>query len=184
MRHWLFLFLVSCISLLSIPVRAQVVRSANGDTPHLWVGAEYSNFKPDYGMARLPGLGIFANMNLLGRFGVEGEARFLTFTKPLGLTEKSYLIGPNATVFRYARFSANIRFVGGVGLVTYPLGIGYGSYFEFAPAGDVEYQFSHRWRARFDYEHQFIPSAPGLPGMPDNGLTPAGYSGGISYRIR
>lgn len=183
MRHWLFLLLIPSVALSCTPVHAQVVRSANGETPHIWVGAEYSNFRPDYGVFRLPGLGIYANTNLIGRFGVEGEARFLNFTKPAGLTQKSFLIGPNATVFHYKHFSGNIRFVGGVGFVTYPNGIGYGSYFEFAPAGDVEYQFSHKWKARFDYEHQFIPSAPGLPGQPTNGLTPAGYSGGISYRI-
>jgi hypothetical protein len=132
---------------------------------------------------RLPGIGIYADLNVFQRYGLEGEARFLDFNNPGGLTEKSFLGGPFATVYRRGRLSGNVRFVGGAGLVTYTGGIGYGSYFEFATGGNVEYRFAHKLKARFDYEHQWMPSAPGLPGIPNMGLTPDGYSGGVSYRI-
>ncbi len=183
MRHSFLLSLIACVALSSTTVRAQVPRTSTGDLSHLWVGAEYSNFYPDWGIPRLPGLGFYANINLYKRLGAEGEARFFTFTKPGGLTEKNFFFGPNVLVYQHGRFYGNVRFVAGAGLVTYTNGIGYGSYFAFAPGGNVEYRFARNWKARFDYEHQFLPSAPGLPGYPDNGLTPAGYSGGISYRI-
>ncbi len=182
MRNKLLLFFAG--ALLSCPILSgQVAPSSTGEVTHLWAGGEYSNFNPDWGRQRLPGIGIYVDLNLYKRYGIEGEARFLNFTKPGGLTEKSYLGGPYATLYRRGRLTASIRFVAGAGLVTYTGGIGYGSYFEFAPGGSIEYRMARKWKARFDYEYQWMPSAPGLPGIPDNGLTPAGFSGGLAYRV-
>ena len=182
MRNGFLLFLAFAL-LGCHTLSAQVAQAARGNESHLWVGGEYSNYDPDWGIPRLPGVGIYANLGVYRRYGIEGEARFLDFTKPGGLTERSFLGGPFATVYRRGKLSVNLRFVAGAGLVNYTGGIGYGSYFEYAPAGNVEYRFARRLKARFDYEYQFMPSAPGLPGIPDHGLTPHGYSGGVSYRI-
>ena len=181
MRYKLFL-LLAC-ALFCHQARSQVAPSAVGGDTRLWVGAEYSNFHPDWGLVRLPGIGIYADLGLFRRYGIEGEARFLNLTKPGGLTEKSYLGGPYATLYRRNKLQANVKFLLGGGLINYTGDIGYGSYVEYAPGVDIEYRLAHRFKARFDYEYQLIPSAPGLPGIPDNGLRPNGFSGGLSYRI-
>ena len=101
-----------------------------------------------------------------------------------GLTEKSYLGGGYYTAYQRRRISANVKFLIGGGLINYTEGIGYGSYFVYVPGGDVEYRLGRKWKARFDYEYQFMPSAPGLPPpIPNHGLTPNGFSGGLAYRI-
>jgi hypothetical protein len=178
-----FLVLLACATVWCHGLRAQVAPSAVGGERRLWVGGEYSNFNPDWGLVRLPGIGIYADLGLFRRYGLEGEARFLDFTKPGGLTEKSYLIGPYATLYRRGKLTANVKFVAGAGLVNYSGGIGYGSYLEYVPGVNVEYRFAHKLKARFDYEYQLMPSAPGLPGIPDNGINPNGFSGGVSYRV-
>ena len=58
-----------------------------------------------------------------------------------------------------------------------------GSYFAFAPGGTLDYRLNYRWDVRADYEYQFWPSAPGLPGFDDNGMNPHGFSLGIGYRL-
>ena len=181
MRNKLLL-LLACAT-LTCHLRAQVAPSATGHEPRLWVGVEYSNFNPDWGLVRLPGAGVYGDLSVFNKIGLEGEARFLTFTKPGGLTEKSYLGGPYMTIFQRHKLSANVKFLLGGGLINYSGDIGYGSYLEYAPGANVEYRLARRFKARFDYEYQLIPSAPGLPGIPDNGINPNGFSGGISYRV-
>lgn len=178
-----FLLLLACVALFGHSLRAQVAPSVIGGDRHLWAGAEYSNFDPDWGLVRLPGVGIYVDLSLHRRYGLEGEARFLTFTKPGGLTEKSYLGGGYGTLFQRRKLTVNGKFLFGAGLVNYTGGIGYGSYLEYVPGVDVEYRLARKFKARFDYEYQLMPSAPGLPGIPDNGLKPNGFSGGLSYRI-
>jgi hypothetical protein len=179
-----FLLFLACAVLGCSSLRAQVAPSVIGGDRHLSVGGEYSNFDPNWGLVRLPGISIYADFgNYFRRFGAEGEARFFTLTKPGGLTEKSFLIGPYATLVRRGKLSLNAKVVAGAELITYSGGIGYGSYLSFAPGADIEYRIGRKLKARVDYEYQFVPSAPGLPGIPDNGLHPNGFSGGVSYRI-
>ncbi len=167
---------------LTLPSYAQVARAVDGATPHLWVGAEGSYYKPDWGFVSLPGFGFYADYTR-GRFGLEGEAQFLDLNKPGGLTEKSFLGGPYFRVYQRRRLSFSVKVLAGAGLVNYTGGIGYGSYLEFAPRGDVEYRLGPRFKLRGGYEHQFMPSAPGLPDVPSRGLTPHGISVGLAYHV-
>jgi opacity protein-like surface antigen len=190
-----FLFLVGLALSAFSAARAQVAPSVVGSETHLWAGAEYSRFLSDYhvspltpgaagnGNYQLKGVTFFANLGIHGRFSLEGEARLLTFDKPFGETEKAFLIGPSARLYRRGRLSLNAKFLGGAGLINFPFDLGYGSYFAFAPAGNVEYRLTRHFKARAEYEYVFQPSAPGLPNQPSNGVNPHGFNVGIAYRI-
>ncbi|RRA48857.1 outer membrane beta-barrel protein [Acidipila sp. EB88] len=164
---------------------AQVHESATGAARHLWAGAEFSSFDPDYGPDRLEGVGLYADYFITRTFAMEGEVRLLDFNKPNGLTEKTFLGGPLYTFYRHARFSAYGKGLLGGATVNYPFDIGYGSYFAAEAGGGIEYRLLPRVKLRGEYTYQFLPGAPGfsLPGYPDDGLTPSGINIGLSYRI-
>jgi hypothetical protein len=176
--------LCALFALFSCQLEAQVAPAASGRYARIWVGAEYSNFNPDWGIPRLPGYTIFTDIALFRRYGLEGEARILNLTKPDGLTEKSFVAGPYYQAVRWHGLSANVKLLIGVGDVNYTSDIGYGSYFAYAPGAVAEYRVGRRWKARFDYEREYLPAAPNLgPGFPNHGLVPSGYSGGLAYRV-
>jgi len=178
------------IVLLSFPVLAfaQVAPATRGGGLDLSVGAEFSNFKPDYGFNRLSGFTVLGDLDgiVLHNLGAEGEARWLRFNQYLGETQDNYLIGPRYRFYRFHKASFYAKFLMGGGFMNFPNKIGSGSYFAYVPGGTVEYRLSHHWAARADYEYQFWPAAPGgvftYPN-PSNGLTPNGFSVGASYRI-
>jgi hypothetical protein len=182
-RKLLSIVLSSSLLMLLPSAWAQVHESAVGANRHIWVGAEFSHFNPDYGLQDLDGVGIYADTMVTGKFGAELDARFLVFNKFQGETEKDFLIGPTYQVYRRNRLTVNAKILAGVDTVNYPSDIGYGSYFAYAPGGDVEYQIDRRFRVRGGYEFDFLPSAPGFPDEPSNGLTPHGFNIGVSYRV-
>jgi len=178
------------IALLLTPAFAfaQVAPATRGGGPDIWVGAEYSNFQPDYGPNRMGGIAIFGDVNhvILRNLGLEGEARWLHFNQFAGETEANYLGGPRYRVWRFHGLSLYGKFLLGGGLITYPNKIGNGSYFAYVPGGTAEYRLNRRWIVRGDYEYQLWPSAPGLEltfPQPSNGLTPNGFSVGVSYKV-
>jgi hypothetical protein len=65
-------------------------------------------------------------------------------------------------------------------------GFGSGNYFAYAPGAIVDYRVSRRLSARVDYEFQVWPSFKGIPTTTTSGtggLTPNGFSFGVSYAI-
>jgi opacity protein-like surface antigen len=185
-QHISYFSLVATLGLLIFsgqPAKAQVHQAAVGTRPNLWVGGEFSDFDPDYNFFRLYGAGIYADYYFTRKIGVEAEGRLLDFTTAAGQTQKSLLAGPTYTAYRRGKLLVNAKvLLGGVKII-YPVDIGYGSYFAFAPGGNVEYQIAPRIRLRAEYEYEFLPGAPGFVGQPSNGLTPNGFSIGASYRI-
>jgi hypothetical protein len=182
----LIALLAGCFAAVLPAARAQVHESAVGANRHLWVGGEFSDFNPDYGPQDIDGIGVYANMLITGKFGGEVDARFLDFNKFQGETERDFLIGPTYQVYAAHRFTATAKILLGIDKITYPGDIGYGTYFAYAPGGDVEYRLSHRLKLRAGYEFDFIPGAPGYvftAPAPSNGLTPHGFSIGVSYRV-
>ncbi len=176
--------------LLCHPVRsqAQVSEEALGAGPHLWIGGQFSNFRPDYNpvSGRLDGVTIFADYFLSRRLGAEAEVHLFDLNKPAGQTQKDFLIGPIVNVYHYKAFTPFVKGLAGAGTVNYPFGIGYGSYFAYGVGGGLEYHLNSRFKVRGEYEHEGLPGAPGYvitQPLPSNGLTPTGYSAGISYRI-
>jgi opacity protein-like surface antigen len=172
----------------------QVASSARGGDSTIWVGGELSNFNPDYdGRENLDGIGAFVDYNITPKLGLEGQMRWLNWhnSQDGRETQSSYMGGVKYRVFHYQRFSVNAKFLLGGVWITYPyfsseikISQGNGSYFAFAPAGDVEYRVSRHWAVRGGYEFQFLPSAPGTEIAPNSsGLTPHGFNVGVSYRV-
>ncbi len=193
-NHSVHPLILLCLATSFLTVNAQVHEAAVGANPHLWVGAEASDFKTDYNPigGRLLGIGVYGDYYIKRSIGLEAEARFLDLNKPAGQTQKNFLGGPTVTVYHWHKFSGNVKFLGGVGTINYPYisgtttSLGYGSYLELEPGGNVEYKLTSRLKLRGEYDYQFLPMAPGIVitfPNPSHGLTESGYSGGISYKI-
>ena len=166
-------------------VYAQVAPSVSGGESALWVGGEYSNFAPDYGSARLDGLGATVDINLRPKIGVIGEARWLHWgnANDGGETQSDYLAGGKYRFYRIGKLDFNAKFLIGGVWIRFPGDIGTGSYFAYAPGAFVDYRLTHRFRLRGGYEYQLLPSAPNIPPYPSNGLTPNGFTAGVEYSI-
>jgi hypothetical protein len=192
--------------LLLVPAAlpAQNAESAVGGNSSLWVGTEASSFNPDYGCSsnvpfgcsdQLVGPGVFVDFNLYPKLGAEGEARWLHWNGIGGQIESTYLGGARYRVVRYRRLDGWVKLLAGGGLITSPnypaAGSVKGSYFAYVPGGTLEVRLTHRISVRGDYEYQVWPSFAGPPTISsngtvnenNNGLTPNGFSVGVSYRI-
>jgi opacity protein-like surface antigen len=164
----------------------------------VWAGAGISTFNPDYGCKdsspftcwdhQLLGITAFGDANhiIFQRLGVEGEMRFMPWKGPGGLDESSYLAGPRIGLLRYRRLMFSGKVLIGAGHISLsnhnPAN---GTYFAFAPGAIIDYKLTNRLVARGEYEYQIWPSftgyAPGTPSAGSGGLTPNGFSVGISY---
>lgn len=197
---------IGLFALLLIPTAliAQNSQSATGGEASISAGAEISGFNPDWGCPSsspfcandLVGPTAFFDFDMHGKYGLEGEARWLHWHGVGGEVESNYLVGPRYRMFRYGRLSGWFKLVVGGGWITtinYPAaGSLKGSYFVYAPGGTVNYRLSHRLFVRADYEWQFWPSFAGPPTynsttgqvvQNNSGLTPNGFSVGIAYRF-
>jgi hypothetical protein len=146
-----------------------------------------STFNPDWGCKsvnpftcwdhQLLGVAAFTDVNhLFGRIGVEGEARWLNWRGPGGgIKESNYLVGPRVQVFAGRRISANVKFLAGAGI--FHQSTNWGGWAAYAPGGTFGYRMSRRFLIRGDYEYQM------WPGFVTHGLTPNGFSAGVSYRL-
>jgi len=164
---------------------SQVAPSSTGGESALWVGGEYSNFNPDYGPARLNGIGTTFDLNLTEKIGAVGEARWLRFGNSAdeGETQSDYLIGAKYRMYRWNKIDFDAKFLLGGIWVRFPGSIGKGSYFAYAPGVFADYRLTPRFRFRAGYEFQFMPSAPNIPGNSTNGMTPRGVTIGLEYAL-
>lgn len=181
-------FLIFTGALLVAPLAfAQVAPSTTGGTGHVTIGVEASAFRPDslpgYTGGHVVGPGLYFDVNLMPRWGAEGEARWMHWHGSGGQTQSDYLIGPRYRIIRWHSLSLWGKFLMGAGLESFPENIGTGSYFAMAPGGDLNYQLNSRFVLRAGYEYQFWPSAPNVPYFPNNEMHPSGFSIGIGYRI-
>jgi len=198
---WTGIFL---LLLASAAAMGQNAESAVGGNSTLWVGGEASSFNPDYGCAssrpfgctdQLIGPAAFFDLNVRPRWGAEGEARWLHWNGPGGQIESNYLGGLRYRAVHYRRLDGWVKMLAGAGLITtsnFPAaGSLKGSYFAYAPGGTVEVRLTSRISLRGDYEYQFWPSFAGPPTFSstgglvehNNGLTPNGFSIGLTYRL-
>jgi hypothetical protein len=178
------LFIVSLL-LTATAAYSQVAPSLNGGESTLWVGGEFSDFNPDYGPKNLFGLGATVDLNITPKIGAIGEARWLRFHNSAegGETQSDYLVGAKYRVYRWQRFDFDAKFLVGGVWIRFPGSIGSGSYFAYVPGGFVDYRLTRKLRIRGGYEFLRLPSAPNIPGQPDHGLTPHGFSIGAEYSI-
>lgn len=175
-----------CTVLAFAPARAQVVPSAYGPGASLWAGAEYSNISasfPYQSNQRLEGVGAYVNYNLNGRYGLEGDARFLSFGGFQSSTERNYLVGPDIFFLARGRFRPYGKVLVGVGQIHYPFAIGDASYFALAPGAGTDYRLSHHLKLRLEYEYQMWQNSPGYSNEPKHELTPNGFNVGVAYRV-
>ncbi|MGA8531390.1 MAG: hypothetical protein WB622_16855 [Acidobacteriaceae bacterium] len=197
---------IGLLVLLLFPavVVAQNSKSATGGEGSVWAGGGMSTFNPDWGCTttspfcgnQLIGPAVFGDFNLHDQYGVEAEARWLHW-HPFspGLYEDNYLVGPRDRVFRWHGLLVWIKLeIGGAWIQTpgYPAaGSLKGSYFAFVPGGTFEYRLTRNLSVRGDYDFEIWPSFAGPPSYSStgalvqhaSGLTPNGFTFGVSYRV-
>jgi len=195
---WKRLFFAYAFSMLLVPLAAQAPPSGMGGAgPTAWIGASVSIFNPDWGGADSSPfscgehqlIGVVPHLDtsslILGRIGLEGEARLLLFHGPAFMVQYSYLGGPRVRLFRHNKFLLTGKFLLGQAHLDVAPKIGSGSYFAYAPGGAIDYRFARYVSARIDYEYQIWPGYKcylcGDGGA--GGLTPNGFSFGVSYAI-
>lgn len=175
-----------------------------GGESTLWAGGELSTFNPDYSCAsaspfkcshQVMGPTVFFDFNPHPTWGAEGEARWMNWHGQAGEKESNYLVGGHYQIVQYHRLDAWAKLLMGGGWITTPnypqAGSLKGSYFAWVPGATLEYRFSHRLSLRGDYEYQIWPSFAGPPTynsagtlvQHNSGLTPNGFSIGVTYRI-
>jgi hypothetical protein len=181
--------------LFAASLLAQSVPAATSGHVSVSVGAEGSNFNPDWGCTNssifscgsnhLWGVAaVFDVDHIRGKIGVEGEARWLHWGGPPGvLVDSNYLLGPRYPLFRRHRLVGYAKLLLGGSWTTLPFGVGSGSYFTIVPGGTLEYGITKKLVLRGDYEYQIWPSFSGIAGLPNKGLTPNGFSAGVKYRL-
>lgn len=164
---------------------AQVVPAVRGGGSSLWVGGEFSSFDPDYGSAHLDGIGFNVDLNVTPKIGAIGEARWLHWhnANDGGETQSDYLVGGKYRFYRYHKLDFSAKFLIGGVWIRFPVDIGTGSYFAYAPGLVVNYRLNRKWTIRGGYEYQILPTAPNIPGSGSNGLTPNGITVGVMYRL-
>lgn len=175
--------LVLGVFLATAAASAQVARSVSGGEGAVWAGGEFSSFSPDYDRSRVMGPGVIFDVNVTPKIGMIGEARWMHWNGDDGQTHSDYLLGGKYRAYRYHRFDFDAKFLLGGVWIKFPDDIGSGSYFAYAPGLFVDYRLSDRFKIRGDYEYQFLPSAPNIPGQNRHGLTPNGFSLGVEYLV-
>jgi opacity protein-like surface antigen len=190
-KKWCILFTYLAIS---VSLFGQSSPSAEGRGPSWWVGVGVSTFNPDYGCTtsspftcgsrQLLGIAPSFDINhLIQRVGVEGEMRWLEWRGPgSSLHAASYMGGIRVELIRYRRLTANAKVLAGLGHLSAPGTPTQGNYFAFAPGGTLDYRVNRRVAARVDYEYQIWPNF-GSSGGGKGGLTPNGFTFGVSYKL-
>lgn len=148
---------------------AQVVPTADAGSMRLSAGGTLSGYYLDYGEQKLFGPSLFVDADTFRHFGVEGEARWLTFHQTNDKHATTYLIGPRYSR-HYGKFEPYVKVLLGVGRFNFPYNLGTDNCLVVAPGAGVDFQLSRRisWRAA-DFEYQIWPqfhygqmSSPGL----------------------
>ena len=164
----------------------QVVHSAQGAGPSLWVGAEYSNLKagfPKGSSTRLSGIGVFGDLNWNRRLGIEAHARFLDLGSWHDETQQDYLIGPRYTLLHHEKLRPYAKFEVGLVKIHYPFSLGDTTNFAMAPGGGIEYRLRDKWSLRAAYEYQVLTNSPNFTNEEKYGIHPNGVVAGFSYRL-
>lgn len=154
---------------LAQAAQAQVVPTADAGSMRLSAGGALSGYYLNYGEQKLFGPSLFVDADTFRHFGVEGEARWLTFHRTNDEHAATYLVGPRYSRY-YGRFQPYVKVLLGAGRFNFPYSLGTDNCLVVAPGAGVDFQLSRRisWRAA-DFEYQIWPrfyygqmSSPGL----------------------
>jgi hypothetical protein len=164
--------------------QAQVVQSADAGGARLSVGGTASGYYLGYGELKIFGASAFVDADTLRRFGVEGEARWLTYHLKAdqvgpGADEHAttYLAGPRYHL-NLGRFHPYVKALVGLGQFNYPYNYAQDNDLVIAPGGGLDFRLSHRVSLRAaDFEYQLWPQ------FHYGQMSSFGLSSGIRVRI-
>lgn len=195
-RSMRFLLLFLLAGALAASASGQAIPAASGPGFYLSVGGEASAFETAYGQHQIYGGTVFADLHVMGRYNLEGEARFLRYQTDLDpervTKQTNYLIGPRVQVWRSQLLRPYVKFLVGDGRVTFPYDYATGSYFAMAPGAGLDVHLNDNVEVRLiDFEYQYWPKFEYLGPVGPGGATeyqfadahPYGISAGISFRL-
>ena len=110
----------------------------------------------------------------------------MLFHGPATLIENSYMGGPRVRIFRHRDLTFSGKFLVGEGHLDVPApDLGGGNYFAYAPGAVFDTLVSKHVGLRAEYEYQRWPNYHCFKctGGATGGLTPNGFSFGVSYAI-
>ncbi len=174
------------LSLTIAAVRAQSSESAHGGGQSVWIGLDFADMEvgfPYESGQRMSGIGVFGTLNFSHRIAVQAESNFLRFNSYYGENQTSLLVGPRYTFLHSSKYRPYAQFSIGDVHTQYPFAIGSGNSFALAPAFGLDYRVTPRWAVQGQYEVQFLPNSPNFTDEPKFGMTPNGFSFGVSYRL-
>lgn len=198
---------IGLFTLLLLPAAliAQNPRSAIGGESSLWAGVDFATYNPDYDcngsypfscfQAQVRGPGAFVDYNIHPKWGAEGEARWLDWNGHGNQKISNYMGGGRYRVVRYHRMDLWAKMLFGGGWITTPnypdAGSLKGSYFAYVPGVEFEYPLLRKLKLHGAYEYEIWPSFAGPPTYNssgaivyhNNGLTPSGFSLGVTWRF-
>ncbi len=172
--------------------------SAKMYTPSLQAGAEFSGFDTDVATSPHPfeyGVGVYADLKVLGPIGIEAEARTIQFNQYLNVRQDiasgglRYVLdrGPLAA-HGYLLYA---KALGGLGSADFPEGT-YGqdrprrhdTFSTLTLGGGVEHRLTYRVSLRAEYEYQsWFNYGRGETELGVGTANPSGFSVGLAYRF-
>jgi len=178
-------FSLLCI-VSTIAAGAQASESATARQFTITAGGAASAFRPGggshaiwgTGSSYLAGFGTYVDLHFTHWVQVEGEARWLRFHEYAGEHQDHYLIGPKVPAFQFGHAQVYGKALIGLGRMTFPNHIGYGSFTALAFGGGIDYKLTRKLSVRGDFEWQDWPNF-----LPDQTLRPWGMTAGVAYRV-
>ncbi len=177
-------FLLCFVS--SIAAGAQASESATGRQFSITGGGAASVFRPGggshpvwgTGTNYLAGVGTYVDFHFTHWVQVEGEARWLRFHEYAGEHQDNYLIGPKVPVMQLGGAQVYGKALIGLGKMTFPNHVGYGTFTALAFGGGTDYKLSRKVTVRGDFEFQDWPNF-----LPGQAMRPWGLTAGMAYRV-
>jgi opacity protein-like surface antigen len=175
------LWLLLAVLLLGVftvqTLHAQALTTASGGGSYLALGGAVTATRTPYGSRTLLGGLVYTDSNLTPRVGLEYEGRFLRYNLDENVSQTSYLAGARVVLWR-GRTQPYVKFMAGLGRMTFPFHYATGSYFVVAPGAGLDYALSDRWTARVvDIEYQ------DWTGFSFGSMQPYGISSGLRLRL-
>ena len=164
-------------------LRAQALPAASGPGGYVAVGGGASIFQFDYGQRKLGGLMVYADVNPVWRYGLEGEVRSLRFNTNEDVTETTYLAGPRVAIFP-GPLQPYVKLLAGTGHYDLPFHFAEGNFFTYAPGAGLDLSISDTIAVRLiDFEYQVTNKFQASPNGPYSQPVNYGISAGISIRL-